>query len=307
MTKAFVFSGQGSQYVGMGKDLYENYPVFRDIVEQANHVLKRNLRTIVFEGPEDVLTMTNNAQPALLTMDYGIYAILEEIGLAEGVKFVAGHSLGEYPALVAAGVLSFEDALYIVNKRSELMAVAGEEEPGTMAAIMGLDMHLIASICEGHEIDVANFNYADQIVISGKVDNVLKAMEACKTHGAKRAVQLNVSGAFHSRLMQNSGATLAETIMQVPFNAPKIPVVMNVIGEPVKDPDLIRRYLIAQVSSPVKWLHSMQYMVNHGVTRFIECGPKNVLSGMVRRIDGNVEAFSTDTISTIKSLAEVLV
>lgn len=307
MTKAFVFSGQGSQYVGMGKDLYENYPVFRDIVEQANHVLKRNLRTIVFDGPEDVLTMTNNAQPALLTMDYGIYAILEEMGLAEGVKFVAGHSLGEYPALVAAGVLSFEDALYIVNKRSELMAVAGEEEPGTMAAIMGLDMHLIASICEGHEIDVANFNYADQIVISGKVDNVLKAMEACKTHGAKRAVQLNVSGAFHSRLMQNSGATLAETIMQVPFNAPKIPVVMNVIGEPVKDPDLIRRYLIAQVSSPVKWLHSMQYMVNHGVTRFIECGPKNVLSGMVRRIDGNVEAFSTDTISTIKSLAEVLV
>lgn len=307
MCKAYVFPGQGSQYVGMGKDLYENYPVFREIVEQANHVLKRNLRTIVFEGPEDVLTMTNNAQPALLTMDYGIFAILEEMGLTEGIKFVAGHSLGEYAALVASGVLSFEDALFIVNKRSELMAVAGEEEPGTMAAIMGLDMHLIASICEGHEIDVANFNYADQIVISGKVDNVLKAMEACKTHGAKRAVQLNVSGAFHSRLMQNSGATLAETIMQVPFNAPKIPIVMNVTGEPVKDPDLIRRYLIAQVSSPVKWLHSMQYMVSHGVTRFIESGPKNVLSGMVRRIDGNVESFSTDTITTIKSLAEVLV
>ncbi len=307
MTKAFIFSGQGSQYVGMGKDLYENFPVFRNLVEHANHVLKRNLRTIVFDGPEDVLTMTNNAQPALLTMDFGVFSILEEMGMTQDAQFVAGHSLGEYPALVAAGVLSFEDALYIVNKRSELMAVAGEEEPGTMAAIMGLDMHLIASICEGHEIDVANFNYADQIVISGKVDNVLKAMESCKERGAKRAVQLNVSGAFHSRLMQSSGATLAETIMQVPFNAPKIPVVMNVTGEPVKDPDLIRRYLIAQVSSPVKWLHSMQYMVGHGVTRFIECGPKNVLSGMVRRIDGNVEAFSTDTISTIKSLAEVLV
>ena len=307
MCKAFLFSGQGSQYVGMGKDLYENFPVFRDLVERAGHVLKRNLKTIIFDGPEDVLTMTNNAQPALLTMDYGIYAILEEMNLTHGAKFMAGHSLGEYAALVAAGVLSFEDAMYIVDKRGELMALAGEEEPGTMAAIMGLDMHLIASICAGHEIDVANFNYAEQIVISGRVDNVLQAMESCKSHGAKRVVQLNVSGAFHSRLMKNSGAILAETIKQVPFNTPKTPIIMNVVGEPVKDPAMIRKYLIAQVSSPVKWLHSMEHMVKHDVTHFIECGPKNVLAGMVRRIDGDVTAYSTDTIGTIRSLSEVLV
>jgi [acyl-carrier-protein] S-malonyltransferase len=261
----------------------------------------------MFEGPKDVLTDTRNAQPALLTMDYGIYKILEDKIDLGNISYTAGHSLGEYGALVASKAFSFEDGLKIVQRRGELMSRAGEKAPGTMAAVIGMkDVEKLEKICEKNDVDMANYNSPLQIVISGSVDNVKKAMEDCSSEGAKKVVELNVSGAFHSRLMVESGEKLAETINKAKFEKPKIPVVMNVIARATTDPDEIKDSLIKQVSSPVKWAQSIQFMIEHDVHEYIECGPKRVLTGLVRRIDRDTTVYSTDNIRGVKKVMEVL-
>lgn len=305
MKKAALFSGQGSQYVGMGKDLFEKYPVYRELVEKADDILKRKLSDIMFDGPELELTSTENAQPALLLMDYAIFEIMKDRGKA-AFDFTAGHSLGEYAALAAAGAIAIEDALEIVSERGRLMAKAGKIEPGTMAAIIGLDLEKVQEICDENDADMANFNSPQQLVISGRVANVHTVMEACKAAGAKRAIQLNVSGAFHSRLMKKSGEQLAGVIREKSFTRPSIPVVMNVPGESVDDPEKIKQYLIEQVSSPVKWLHGMEYMINQDVGLCVECGPKNVLAGLTRRISRDVTTYTTDTADGLEKTMEAL-
>ncbi|TYB31951.1 MAG: ACP S-malonyltransferase [Candidatus Mcinerneyibacterium aminivorans] len=307
MSKALLFSGQGSQYVGMGEDLYNEFGSFKEVLDRANEILDRDLKKIMFEGPKDVLTDTRNAQPALLTMDYGIYKILEDKIDLGNISYTAGHSLGEYGALVASKAFSFEDGLKIVQRRGELMSRAGEKAPGTMAAVIGMkDVEKLEKICEKNDVDMANYNSPLQIVISGSVDNVKKAMEDCSSEGAKKVVELNVSGAFHSRLMVESGEKLAETINKAKFEKPKIPVVMNVIARATTDPDEIKDSLIKQVSSPVKWAQSIQFMIEHDVHEYIECGPKRVLTGLVRRIDRDTTVYSTDNIRGVKKVMEVL-
>lgn len=307
MNLALLFSGQGSQYVGMGKDLYDNYDVFRDTVDIANDILKRDLRSIIFSGPDEKLTDTRNAQPALLTVDYGIYKILKDNIDSNSIKYTAGHSLGEYGALVASGILNFEDALKIVQKRGNLMSKAGEEVPGTMAAIIGMrNLEKLEKICIENDVSMANYNSPLQVVISGKVENIHSAMEHCKKEGAKKVIKLNVSGAFHSKLMDKSGEELAKTINETEFNKPEIPIVMNVKGEEVNDPEEIKENLIKQVTSPVKWVQSMEYIIKNGIDDLIECGPKKVLTGLMRRINRKKKVYTTDNIKGVKKVLEVL-
>ncbi len=298
--KALVFPGQGSQYRGMAKDLCEQFAEARDLAEAANSILGYNLTEIMFEGDDETLKQTRYTQPAIF-----LHSVLASkfIDRAD-VMMTAGHSLGEYTAVYFAGAMSFEDALYIVQKRGDLMQKAGEELSGTMAAIIGLpDERLELVLAEARPygvIQAANYNSPGQIVISGAVPAVKQAVSLAKTHGAKIAKELTVSGAFHSPLMKPAEDELAKALNDVAIQNAEIPICMNVDAEPTHDADTIRENLLLQLTSPVLWTQSVQTMIQSGIREFVEVGPQKVLQGLIKRIDSSV------SISGVEKAEDVL-
>jgi [acyl-carrier-protein] S-malonyltransferase len=294
--KAFVFPGQGSQFVGMGKDLYDNNPLAKELFDKANEILGFNITDIMFAGTDEELKQTKVTQPAVF-----LYSVIS--ALCMGDKFapemVAGHSLGELSALVASNALSFEDGLKLVAARATAMQKACEAAPGTMAAIIGLADDKVEEICASvsnvdNVVVAANYNCPGQLVISGNVEAINVACEKMKEAGAKRALPLPVSGAFHSPLMQPAKDELQVAIEQVTFNIPKCPVYQNVDAKPHTNPEEIKSNLIAQLTGSVRWTATIQNMIADGANDFTECGPGKALQGMIGRIDRNVAAHGID-------------
>lgn len=285
---AFVFPGQGSQYPGMGRELCENYPAARKVFEEADAVAP--LSKICFEGPEEELRKTVNTQPALLTTNMAACQVLRSFGIKP--DFVAGHSLGEYAALVTANVLSFQEALKLVITRSLLMEQAVPKGLGGMAAILGLSAEEVAQVCQEVSqkslVEPANFNCPGQVVIAGYLDGINLAMELAKERGAKRTIPLNVSGPFHSSLMEPAGQGLEKELAQTVFQKPSIPIVANVSASIESEPDVIAANLAKQVSRPVRWEESVQLLYQKGVRVFVEVGPGKVLTGLIKKTLKNV-------------------
>ncbi len=294
---AFLFPGQGSQIVGMGKALAETNEAVSAIFKRADQHLDTNLSSIIFEGPNEVLTLTVNTQPALLTTSIAILEAFKKSGIQ--ADYVAGHSLGEYSALVAAEAISFEDAVYAVRMRGTYMEEAVPAGLGAMAAILGMDRKLLREITEevstsGHPVELANLNCPGQIVISGSKEGVAQASSIAKEKGAKRAISLQVSGPFHSSLMKPAAQKLTDVLNTIEINDASIPVVANVTASAVTSGEIIKQNLIDQVFSPVLWEDSIDYLLNQGVDTFIEIGPGNVLSGLVKKINRTVNCFAVN-------------
>jgi len=291
---ACIFPGQGSQYVGMGRDLYEADPGARECFDEADRVLGFGLSEICFDGPEERLRETRYTQPAILVHSIALWGFFEQSGMRP--DFVAGHSVGEYSALVAAGALAFGDALLLVKERAEAMYSAGLDRPGAMAALIGLPAanlpRLLEEAGKAGVIAAANYNSPIQIVISGDVEPVEAAVEKARELGAKRAIKLNVSGAFHSPLMEPAEKRLAARLRETGFSDARIPVVSNVTGAPVTKPEEIVDLLGRQLTSPVLWNQSMQFIREQGVTSFAEVGPGAVLCGLLKRIVPDAECTS---------------
>ena len=288
--KAFVFPGQGSQFVGMGKELYDNNPLAKELFDKADEILGFKITDIMFAGTDEQLKQTNVTQPAVFLHSV-IFALC--LGDEFAPAMVGGHSLGEFSALVAVGALSFEDGLKLVAARANAMQKACEANPGTMAAIIGLPDEKVEEICaevstDGNVVVAANYNCPGQLVISGNVDAINAACEKLKEAGAKRALPLKVGGAFHSPLMQPAKDELEAAIEKTTFNVPKCPVYQNVDAKPHTEPEVIKANLIAQLTSSVRWTASVQAMIADGADDFTECGPGKALQGMIGRIDKTV-------------------
>jgi [acyl-carrier-protein] S-malonyltransferase len=289
---AYVFPGQGAQFVGMGKDLYDNFPKAKELFDQANEILGFNITDIIFNGTDEDLKQTKVTQPAVF-----LHSVIRAICLGDDFKpeMVAGHSLGEFSALVAAGVLSFEDGLRLVSKRALAMQAACELQPSTMAAVLGLEDEKVVEVLKSitNEVVVAaNFNCPGQLVISGSIAGVEQACEALKNAGAKRALPLKVGGAFHSPLMEPAREELAKAIEETNFSSPKCPIYQNVVAHAVTDPQEIKKNLIAQLTAPVRWTECVRAMISDGATLFTEVGPGTVLQGLVKKIDSSISAES---------------
>ena len=282
--KAYVFPGQGSQFSGMGKDLYEQYPLAKELFEKANDILGFRITDIMFSGTEEDLKQTRVTQPAIF-----LHSVIKGFTMGENFQpqMVAGHSLGEFSALVANKTLTFEDGLRLVSQRAMAMQKACEIKPSTMAAVLGLEDAKVEEICASITDDVvvaANYNCPGQLVISGTVTGIEKACDLLKAAGAKRALVLNVGGAFHSPLMEPARVELEAAINSTNFSTPVCPVVQNATASSVSDPETIKANLIAQLTAPVKWTQSVQTMVAAGASEFIEVGPGNVLQGLIKKI-----------------------
>jgi [acyl-carrier-protein] S-malonyltransferase len=302
---AFLFPGQGSQYPGMGRDLAESFPAARAVFEEADRVLGFSLSDLCFQGSEDTLKLTENTQPAVLTVSVAACRVLLENGFRP--DFVAGHSLGEYSALVTAGALSFRDAVSLVRRRGQYMQEAVPSGQGAMAAILGLRPAQVVEICRkvanGEVLAPANLNSPEQTVISGHADAVKRAVEQASGEGAKRAVILTVSAPFHCELMQPAQQRLESDLRDTPVGNLRIPLVTNADAGIITDGDEARRALVRQVTLPVRWEESMRELIEQGVSTFVEVGPGRVLSGLLRQIERSVHCFNVDD---KKSLAAAL-
>jgi len=299
---AHVFPGQGSQSVGMGYKLYQSSPKAREVFQEADEALQFPISRLCFEGPEDELRQTINAQPAIMTVSIACLRAASEVNHIISPSFVAGHSLGEYTALVAANVLGFADAIRLVRERGRLMQKAGEIKPGGMAAVIGLDEATLKEICCESGAEIANFNCSAQIVISGSKEALARAMELAKTRDARRVIPLQVSGAFHSTLMQPTIEGLSEAISQINFRTPEIPIVVNSTAQPVTTAEGVKEELLRQLCNCVQWQPSVEYMVGEGISTFIEIGPGQVLSGLIKRISDKVRVLNMSDPESIKAL-----
>jgi len=301
---AFVFPGQGSQAVGMGKELCDHFKVAREIFEEADDTLRFSISGLCFEGPEEALKLTENTQPAVLTASIAALRVLRaERGIQP--ELTAGHSLGEYSALVASGALSFAEAVQIVRLRGKFMQEAVPVGEGTMAAILGMEWEEVEKVCEeassGEVLSPANFNCPGQIVVAGHTKAVERAIELVKQKG-KKAMPLQVSAPFHSPLMKPAGVRLSEALQGTTIKELRIPVVTNVEAKANLEPERVKPLLVEQVSSPVRWEESMRRMVEEGIERVLEIGPGKVLSGLMKRIDSKVETGNIEDIQSLKKV-----
>ena len=301
MARAFIFPGQGSQAVGMGKALAENFTQARRVFEEVNEALLQPLSTLMFDGPESDLILTENAQPALMAVSLAVIRVLQAecgLDLARDAAFVAGHSLGEYSALAATGALSIWDTARLLQRRGQAMQAAVPVGKGAMAALLGADLVLAreiavaASQADGGVCEIANDNGGGQVVISGSRQTIGKAIDISKEKGVKRAVLLPVSAPFHCTLMEPAARAMAQALAQTAINIPVTPVVANVTALPVTDPETIRELLVKQVTGAVRWRECVSYMADHGVTKFVECGSGKVLSGLLKRIAPEASGLS---------------
>jgi len=307
MKTALLFSGQGAQAVGMGKDLASAYPVAGDLFSEADEILGYSLSRIAFEGPAEELTRTSVCQPALYTHGLAVLAVLREKFPALTFDAAAGLSLGEFTAYSAAGTFDFETGLRLVDQRSRFMQEACEATEGGMAAIIGADEQGVRDLAAAADVDVANFNSPGQIVISGEKAKIALAVGMAKEYGARKAVELSVAGAFHSRLMEPAYQCLSAVLAETPIMTPSVPVVSNVDALPAGTPDAIRKALADQVTGSVCWTASIEYMIDHlGITRFLELGPGGVIAGLVGRIRKGTEVISISDAVSLEAALTIL-
>ncbi len=313
MKVAFTFPGQGSQVVGMGRDLADAFPSARAVFDEVDDALGEKLSAVMWEGPAETLTLTQNAQPALMAVSMAVTAVLEQdfgITVAGKADYVAGHSLGEYSALAAAGTFSVADTARLLRIRGEAMQAATPVGTGAMAALLGLDFEAAMKVAEeaaqGDVCQAANDNAPGQVVVSGSKAAVERAVDIAKAHGARRAMLLPVSAPFHCTLMQPAADVMAAALADVDMSAPAVPLVANVVASAVNDADQIRNNLVAQVTGTVRWRESVAWMIDNGVTGFVEVGAGKVLTGMARRMAPDATCMATMSVADIEAVAQTL-